>query len=275
MNGKIYLLPIFFLGLHVVASYDKSNIAETNYKLRNEKAEQIDKHNRTGNEEPFIGQNIISYFKNILNDFNNDLKEDSNAPENGKLTGQVSEEDPTNKEGINEENAPEEKDAQSGEEGGVAEGEQNDGGAESTLPVQGEEYDESSLNYADDLYEDILSSLSKKGGEEGTNYDDKYNEFKKEYDRFISLSKDEYEIIGKLIDAFSMYNDAISEDTDSVYQAIKKSFTDTKFKQEFKDFMNGLYTYTQKKHNIRGSQTEDIKKYLMLFQNIINYLSMI
>ncbi|ANQ10102.1 Merozoite surface protein 7 [Plasmodium coatneyi] len=276
MNGKIFLLAIFFLTLHVVASYDGTDTTGTNYKPKNEKSKKTGKNNKTDSEELFTGQNIIQYFKNILNDVNNDSTEDSNVSENGKLTGQLSEEDPTTNGGTNEEdgddeeNAPEEDATQSGEQSGAPQGGQNEGEVQSPPPAQREKFSGSSLDYADELYEEILSSLSKKDGEEGTNYDDKYNDFKKEYDMFISLSKDEYEIIGKLIDAFSMYNDGINEDADSVYEAIKKSFTDPKFKQEFKDFMNGIYSYAERKHHIRGAQTEQAKTYLMLFQNVYN-----
>ncbi|KJP86340.1 hypothetical protein AK88_04059 [Plasmodium fragile] len=295
MKGKIFLLAIFFLTLHVVASCDKTNITVTKYKPKNGNDTELGTNNKTdsqgsgnSNGDLFMGQNIINYFKNILNDLNNHSKKDSDVPDDVKIIGQVSEQVPTTIEGTDDEegddgvNAPGQNGAQSGQQTGanndrltVAQSGHNVGEAQSNLPVKGEMYSGSSLKFSDELYEDILNSLSKKGGEEGINYDHKYNEFKKEYDGFLSLNKNEYEIIGKLVAAFSVYNDAIGEDADSVYESIKKSFTDPKFKQEFKDFMNGLYDYANTKHHIRGAQTEEAKTYLMLFQNVLNFLNMI
>ncbi|CAI7722000.1 MSP7-like protein [Plasmodium vivax] len=311
MNGKNFLLAIFFVALHAVASHGRTFITGTNYKPKNEKAKKVGKNDKTSSEgpanmsespadmseEPFRGQNITKYFKNILDDLNNDSKKDGGDSDDGKFISQVSEEVPTSDEedGDEGENAPGEDDAQGGEEGGEESGEltgeqsdnqsdqqsgaphagPHEGEAEATLPVQGENYSGSNLKYSDELYEDILTSLNKKGCEEGTENNNKYNEFKKEYDMFISLNKEEYEIIEKLVDAFSMYNDSIDEDADSVYEAIKKSFTDPKFRKEFKDFMNGIYAYAKRKHYIRGTQTEKAKTYLTLFENVINLLNMI
>lgn len=276
----------------------------TDSESENEKAKKVGKNNKTNSgdstdnsEEPTMGENIIKYFKNILNDFNKASRRESDVSKDGEFIGQVSQEVPTTNEETDEEDEDDEESApgkddvqtteqkaekisehtakQTTEQSDSPQGGLNEGDAKSTHPVQGENDSESGPKYSEKVYEDILISLNKRGGEQGTNENHKYNEFKKEYDMFISLNKDEYEIIEKLVDAFCVNNQPFDEDADSVYEAIKKSFTDPKFKKEFGDFINGIYDYSQKKHNIRGTQTEQTKTYHMLFQNVINFLNMI
>ncbi|GAW82214.1 merozoite surface protein 7 [Plasmodium gonderi] len=256
MRGYILLLAAVSLTSRVVLSIDNTPVNGKNYKKENEDSQNGDEMNNmmTTNEESgkknilFSGQGITKYFKNIIDEFSTDSNDEH------KEEAKISSSNDSTSNGTNSSETEE---------------------SSSNQKIQGESFGSPYLKYSDELYEDIMLSLNKKDDHNGKDYDDKYKQFKKDYDMFISLSKEEYEIIEKLVDAFSMHNDAIDEDADSVYEAITKSITDPKFRQDFKDFMDGIYSYAKRKNNMRGGKTTELKMYLNLFENVINLLNML
>ncbi|SBS96297.1 merozoite surface protein 7 (MSP7), putative [Plasmodium ovale curtisi] len=127
--------------------------------------------------------------------------------------------------------------------------------------------------YSRKFYDDILANLKKKSKGNNNNYQNRYNQFKKEYDMFMNLSENEYEIIKKLVDAFSKNTQVFNDNTDSVFETIKKAFVDKEFREEFKEFMQGIYTHAKQHNYLRGDKTEENNVYLTLFENVLKLLN--
>ncbi|SBT78078.1 MSP7-like protein, putative [Plasmodium ovale] len=132
---------------------------------------------------------------------------------------------------------------------------------------------QSKTTYSHKFYDDILANLNKKSKGNNNNYQNRYNQFKKEYDMFMNLNENEYEIIKKLVDAFSKNTQVFNDNTDSVFETIKKAFVDKEFREEFKEFMHGIYTHAKQHNYLRGDKTEENNVYLTLFENVLKLLN--
>ncbi|SCO93701.1 MSP7-like protein, putative [Plasmodium malariae] len=298
MNRKIIIFSVFLFSLHSMSSRhvqrdtgvknDKKNDfhqgkeTEGNNKnsilkegIRNVFHEMNESEEKTkeelennNDEESFIAQSSSNYSEQDKKNKNNDSKIEEKTSESMKFFGQSSND---NNSGGGEEilqtdvPAHNENGSGIGEPGNNVENNPNDNNSGTNT---------TEAKYTDQLFEEIIANLSNKNGSNEHNYHNEYNEFKKEYDMFITMNENEYEIIQKLLDAFSVHNTHICKEPDSVYEAIKKTITDKTYCNELKTFVQGIYNYAKGRNNLRGEGTKG-ELYMTLFENLLKLLSSI
>ncbi|SOV20109.1 MSP7-like protein, putative [Plasmodium sp. gorilla clade G2] len=126
----------------------------------------------------------------------------------------------------------------------------------------------------DEIFDDVLTQLNKKSQVDTDANKDKYNEFKKEFDMF-TMNVTEYEIIKKLLVTFSETIDKNNQIETKIEHIFNKALTDNKYKEQFKNFIYGLYSFTKRHNYITVNKTDETTVHKALFENALNLINTI
>ncbi|SOV81288.1 MSP7-like protein [Plasmodium sp. gorilla clade G3] len=130
------------------------------------------------------------------------------------------------------------------------------------------------LKYLDEIFDDVLTHLNKKDKVVTDENKDKYNEFKKEFDIF-TMNVNEYEIIKKLLVIFSQKIDENNQIHTKIENMFNKALTDNKYKEQFKNFIYGLYSFTKRHNYLTVNNTDETTVHKALFENALNLINTI
>ncbi|SOV17964.1 MSP7-like protein [Plasmodium sp. gorilla clade G2] len=131
-----------------------------------------------------------------------------------------------------------------------------------------------SVKRLDEIFDDVLTQLNKKSQVDTDANKDKYNEFKKEFDMF-TMNVTEYEIIKKLLVTFSETIDKNDQIETKIEHIFNKALTDNKYKEQFKNFIYGLYSFTKRHNYITVNKTDKTTVHTALFENALNLINTI
>ncbi|EUR66355.1 hypothetical protein PFBG_04642 [Plasmodium falciparum 7G8] len=129
------------------------------------------------------------------------------------------------------------------------------------------------IKYMDKLCDDVLTELKEKDNVDNNMNHSKYNNLKKEFSTF-TMNQNECDLIKKLIITFSQEN--VEMKRDSIKEIFLKALDDKKYREVFKNFMYGVYSYA-KRHNYLDIEKmeKNERAYKKLFENTLNLLDTI
>ncbi|ETW16948.1 hypothetical protein PFFVO_04213 [Plasmodium falciparum Vietnam Oak-Knoll (FVO)] len=129
------------------------------------------------------------------------------------------------------------------------------------------------IKYMDKLCDDVLTELKEKDNVDNNMNHSKYNNLKKEFSTF-TMNQNECDLIKKLIITFSQEN--VEMKRESIKEIFLKALDDKKYREVFKNFMYGVYSYA-KRHNYLDIEKmeKNERAYKKLFENTLNLLDTI
>ncbi|SOV17699.1 MSP7-like protein [Plasmodium gaboni] len=308
MKGKlIYIISVFVFFLNCVWCNTKNNNKRRNYNKKKEDLKNFDnivlddfyssfdfQHNYENelkkNEDDIIGQGIFSLISK-----NNQEKEKTLKGETEETNTEVTEVERAQSP-ADAKNAQPEEATQAAEQGakraepekGTQEAEpveKLEDEKEKKLPVTPSQQNGDSNNNTsnlntpsvkrlDEIFDDVLTQLNKKSQVDTDANKDKYNEFKKEFDMF-TMNVTEYEIIKKLLVTFSEKIEENKQIETKIENIFNKALTDNKYKEQFKNFIYGLYSFTKRHNYITVNKTNKTTVHTALFENALNLINTI
>ncbi|KYN94781.1 MSP7-like protein [Plasmodium reichenowi] len=130
------------------------------------------------------------------------------------------------------------------------------------------------LKRMDEVFDDVLKHLNKEDKVVTDGNKNKYNEFKKEFDIF-TMNVSEYEIMKNLLITFSKKIDENNQIQTKIENIFNKALTDNKYKEQFKNFIYGLYSFTKRHNFLRVNKTYDTTLHKDIFENALNLINTI
>ncbi|KYN97137.1 MSP7-like protein [Plasmodium gaboni] len=295
MKGKlIYIVSVFVFFLNCVWCNSKNNNKRRNYNKKKEDLKNFDnivlddfyssfdsQHNYENelkkNEDDIIGQGIFSLISKNNQEKEKTLKGEADET-NTKVTEAQSAQASQEAEAGQGANA--DQDAKAAEQVEKLEDEK-----EKKLPVTPSQQNGDSNNNTsnlntpsvkrlDEIFDDVLKHLNRQDKVITDENKDKYNEFKKEFDMF-TMNVTEYEIIKKLLVTFSEKIEENKQIETKIENIFNKALTDNKYKEQFKNFIYGLYSFTKRHNYITVNETDETTVHKALFENALNLINTI
>ncbi|SOV81286.1 MSP7-like protein [Plasmodium sp. gorilla clade G3] len=126
------------------------------------------------------------------------------------------------------------------------------------------------IKYLDNAYDEILKEMNLSKDSDNDTYRSRFDSFKQGFENLI-LNQNEYELIKRLILAFSNQEESSTEKKNHIVNMLKKALEEDKFSDEFKNFIYGIYAYA-KKHNYLRLIDSNKEIYKKVFENATNLL---
>ncbi|CAC9698973.1 MSP7-like protein [Plasmodium sp. DRC-Itaito] len=130
------------------------------------------------------------------------------------------------------------------------------------------------LKHLDEMFDDVLKYLNKEDKVVTDENKDKYNEFKKEFNTF-TMNVTEYEIMKNLLVTFSKKIDENNQIQTKIENMFNKALTDNQYKEQFKNFIYGLYSFTKRHNYLTVNKTDKTIVHRALFENALNLINTI
>ncbi|KNG77239.1 merozoite surface protein 7 [Plasmodium falciparum IGH-CR14] len=130
------------------------------------------------------------------------------------------------------------------------------------------------LKRMDEVFDDVLKHLNKEDKVVTDENKNKYNEFKKEFDIF-TMNVSEYEIMKNLLITFSKKIDENNQIQTKIENIFNKALKDNKYKEQFKNFIYGLYSFAKRHNYLIVNKTNDTTLHKDLFENALNLINTI
>lgn len=126
------------------------------------------------------------------------------------------------------------------------------------------------IKYLDNAYDEVLKEMNLSKNSDNEKYRSRFDNFKQGFENLI-LNKNEYELIKRLILAFSNQEESGTNKKNHIVNMLKKALEEEKFSDEFKNFIYGIYAYA-KKHNYLRLIDSNRDIYKNVFENATNLL---
>ncbi|SOV24393.1 MSP7-like protein [Plasmodium sp. DRC-Itaito] len=296
MKGKlIYIVSVFVFFLNCVWCNSKNNNKRRNYNKKNEDLKNFDnivlddfyssfdsQHNYENelkkNEDDIIGQGIFSLISKNNQEKEKTLKgeaEETKTEETKAQSAQASQEAEAGQGAESSKAANADQDAKAAEPVEKLPEEKEKKLPVPPLPQNGDSNNNTpTVKRLDEIFDDVLKHLNRQDKVITDENKDKYNEFKKEFDMF-TMNVTEYEIIKKLLVTFSETIDKNNHIETKIENIFNKALTDNKYKEQFKNFIYGLYSFTKRHNYITVNKTNKTTVHTALFENALNLINTI
>lgn len=126
------------------------------------------------------------------------------------------------------------------------------------------------IKYLDNAYDEVLKEMNLSKNSDNEKYRSRFDNFKQGFENLI-LNQNEYELIKRLILAFSNQEESGTNKKNHIVNMLKKALEEEKFSDEFKNFIYGIYAYA-KKHNYLRLIDSNRDIYKNVFENATNLL---
>lgn len=126
------------------------------------------------------------------------------------------------------------------------------------------------IKYLDNAYDEVLKEMNLSKNSDNEKYSSRFDNFKQGFENLI-LNQNEYELIKRLILAFSNQEESGTNKKNHIVNMLKKALEEEKFSDEFKNFIYGIYAYA-KKHNYLRLIDSNRDIYKNVFENATNLL---
>ncbi|KYN94778.1 MSP7-like protein [Plasmodium reichenowi] len=126
------------------------------------------------------------------------------------------------------------------------------------------------ITYLDNAYDEVLKEMNLSKNSDNEKYRSRFDSFKQGFENLI-LNQNEYELIKRLILAFSNQEESSTDKKNHIVNMLKKALEEEKFSDEFKNFIYGIYAYA-KKHNYLRLLDSNRDTYKKVFENATNLL---
>ncbi|ETW34752.1 hypothetical protein PFTANZ_04551 [Plasmodium falciparum Tanzania (2000708)] len=126
------------------------------------------------------------------------------------------------------------------------------------------------IKYLDNAYDEVLKEMNLSKNSDNEKYCSRFDNFKQGFENLI-LNQNEYELIKRLILAFSNQEESGTNKKNHIVNMLKKALEEEKFSDEFKNFIYGIYAYA-KKHNYLRLIDSNRDIYKNVFENATNLL---
>ncbi|CDO66135.1 MSP7-like protein [Plasmodium reichenowi] len=126
------------------------------------------------------------------------------------------------------------------------------------------------IKYLDNAYDEVLKEMNLSKNSDNEKYRSRFDSFKQGFENLI-LNQNEYELIKRLILAFSNQEESSTDKKNHIVNMLKKALEEEKFSDEFKNFIYGIYAYA-KKHNYLRLLDSNRDTYKKVFENATNLL---
>ncbi|SOV81980.1 MSP7-like protein [Plasmodium reichenowi] len=126
------------------------------------------------------------------------------------------------------------------------------------------------IKYLDNAYDEVLKEMNLSKHSDNEKYRSRFDSFKQGFENLI-LNQNEYELIKRLILAFSNQEESSTDKKNHIVNMLKKALEEEKFSDEFKNFIYGIYAYA-KKHNYLRLLDSNRDTYKKVFENATNLL---
>lgn len=126
------------------------------------------------------------------------------------------------------------------------------------------------IKYLDNAYDEVLKEMNLSKNSDNEKYGSRFDNFKQGFENLI-LNQNEYELIKRLILAFSNQEESGTNKKNHIVNMLKKALEEEKFSDEFKNFIYGIYAYA-KKHNYLRLIDSNRDIYKNVFENATNLL---
>lgn len=126
------------------------------------------------------------------------------------------------------------------------------------------------IKYLDNVYDEVLKEMNLSKNSDNEKYRSRFDNFKQGFENLI-LNQNEYELIKRLILAFSNQEESGTNKKNHIVNMLKKALEEEKFSDEFKNFIYGIYAYA-KKHNYLRLIDSNRDIYKNVFENATNLL---
>lgn len=126
------------------------------------------------------------------------------------------------------------------------------------------------IKYLDNAYDEVLKEMNLSKNSDNEKYRSRFDNFKQGFENLI-LNQNEYELIKRLILAFSNQEESVTNKKNHIVNMLKKALEEEKFSDEFKNFIYGIYAYA-KKHNYLRLIDSNRDIYKNVFENATNLL---
>lgn len=126
------------------------------------------------------------------------------------------------------------------------------------------------IKYLDNAYDEVLKEMNLSKNSDNEKYASRFDNFKQGFENLI-LNQNEYELIKRLILAFSNQEESGTNKKNHIVNMLKKALEEEKFSDEFKNFIYGIYAYA-KKHNYLRLIDSNRDIYKNVFENATNLL---
>ncbi|SOS80458.1 MSP7-like protein [Plasmodium sp. gorilla clade G1] len=126
------------------------------------------------------------------------------------------------------------------------------------------------IKYLDNAYDEVLKEMNLSKNSDNEKYRSRFDNFKQGFENLI-LNQNEYELIKRLILAFSNQEESGTNKKNHIVNMLKKALEEEKFSDEFKNFIYGIYAYA-KKHNYLRLIDSNKDIYKNVFENATNLL---
>ncbi|KAI4836427.1 MSP7-like protein [Plasmodium brasilianum] len=139
------------------------------------------------------------------------------------------------------------------------------------------------IKHLDRLYDEILAGtemtqrvryshrMSERNHNSSNNINTKYEQFKKEFNEYI-MNEKEYEMMKNLIDTVFSKGKVGTEKKNALHELFKNALENDNFKEQFKNVMYGIYSFTKRHSYLRGDVTTNNEFYDKFYDNAVSLL---